>query len=41
MTRSRLFKLSALFALASALALVWWGWKAADASLLLLGARLC
>ncbi len=32
---------AALIVLAGALALVWWGWQTADASLLLLGVRLC
>lgn len=41
MSRLHLFKLAALLALAGALALVWWGWHSADASLLLLGTRLC
>ncbi|MGR2737356.1 hypothetical protein ACUY1T_02770 [Billgrantia sp. Q4P2] len=36
-----LVKLAALLALGVALALVWWGWQTADASLLLLGTRLC
>ncbi len=41
MIRLHLLKLAALGALGVALALVWWGWQAADASLLLLGVRLC
>lgn len=41
MRRIYLVKLAALLALGGALALIWWGWQAADASLLLLGARLC
>ena len=41
MTRTRLLKLVALLVMAGALSLVWWGWQHADASLLLLGARLC
>lgn len=34
-------KLAALVALAGVLALVWWGWQIADASLILLGFQLC
>ncbi|WP_281270151.1 hypothetical protein [Billgrantia lactosivorans] len=41
MNRARRVKLAALLALGGALALVWWGWHAVDASLLLLGTRLC
>ena len=41
MTRMHLFKLVAATAIAGALALAWWGWQTADASLLLLGMRLC
>lgn len=41
MTQTRSLKLVTLLAMASVLALAWWGWQNADASLLLLGARLC
>ncbi|EWG99958.1 hypothetical protein [Halomonas sp. BC04] len=41
MTQMLLLKLVAATTIAGALALVWWGWQAADASLLLLGTRLC
>lgn len=41
MSRFHLIKLAALLALAGALALVWWGWQTADASLMLFGMRLC
>jgi hypothetical protein len=41
MKRYPLVKLATLIVLAGALALVWWGWQTADASLLLLGVRLC
>ncbi|WP_276308784.1 hypothetical protein [Billgrantia endophytica] len=37
----RLFKLTAAALVAGALSLVWWGWQMADASMLLLGMRLC
>lgn len=40
-TGHRLLRLSAVLAIAGALALAWWGWQASDASLLLLGSRLC
>jgi hypothetical protein len=39
--RYPLLKLAALLVLTGALALVWWGWQTADASMLLLGVRLC
>ncbi|MGQ4877201.1 hypothetical protein ACOJCM_01340 [Billgrantia sp. LNSP4103-1] len=41
MSRIPTCKLAALLALGGALALAWWGWQNADASLLLLGSRLC
>ncbi|WP_444677928.1 hypothetical protein [Halomonas sp. E19] len=41
MIRLHLTTLAALSALTATLALVWWGWQTADASLLLLGVRLC
>ncbi|WP_258801658.1 hypothetical protein [Halomonas sp. DQ26W] len=41
MSRHYLVKIAAMLALGGALALVWWGWQTADASLLLLGVRLC
>jgi hypothetical protein len=41
MSRFHPLRLAALLALAGALSLVWWGWQVADASLLLLGSRLC
>lgn len=42
MTHSRkLLILSAMLGGAALLALTWWGWQISDASLLLLGARLC
>ncbi|WP_267285429.1 hypothetical protein [Billgrantia pellis] len=41
MSRLHVLKTAALLALGVALALVWWGWQNADASLLLLGTRLC
>ncbi|MFW3613211.1 hypothetical protein [Billgrantia antri] len=41
MSRIQLVKAAALLALGVALALLWWGWQNADASLLLLGTRLC
>lgn len=39
--RLPLFRLALLGAMTGVLALVWWGWQTADASLLLLGVRLC
>ncbi|EWH01984.1 hypothetical protein [Halomonas sp. BC04] len=41
MTRMLLLKLVAAAAITGALTLAWWGWQTADASLLLLGTRLC
>jgi hypothetical protein len=41
MNRIYLVKLAALLALGGTLALVWLAWQTADASLLLLGTRLC
>lgn len=41
MTQTLLFKLVSALAITGALALAWWGWQTADASLLLLGTRLC
>lgn len=41
MTSLILIRLAAVLLTASALTLAWWGWQAADASLLLLGSRLC
>ncbi|WP_269476081.1 hypothetical protein [Billgrantia diversa] len=41
MSRTQSVKFAALLALGAALALAWWGWQTADASLLLLGTRLC
>lgn len=41
MIHRHLVPLAATAVAAGALALAWWGWQAADASLLLLGSRLC
>ncbi|WP_277345645.1 hypothetical protein [Billgrantia bachuensis] len=41
MSRIQSVRLAVLLTLGAALALAWWGWQAADASLLLLGTRLC
>ncbi|AMD01049.1 hypothetical protein [Halomonas chromatireducens] len=41
MTQTLLLKLVAAAAITGALALAWWGWQSADASMLLLGMRLC
>ncbi len=41
MTQILLIKLAATAAITGALTLAWWGWQTADASLLLLGTRLC
>nr|WP_300999968.1 hypothetical protein [Halomonas sp.] len=39
--RLSLFRLALLGVMTGVLALTWWGWQNADASLLLLGMRLC
>lgn len=41
MTRLKWMPLAATLLAAVVLAVAWWGWQAADASLLLLGSRLC
>ncbi|MDR5863693.1 hypothetical protein QC758_12035 [Halomonas campisalis] len=41
MTRLVLIRLAAAALTVAALVLGWWGWQVADASLLLLGSRLC
>ncbi|SFU73188.1 hypothetical protein [Halomonas korlensis] len=41
MTRRHFIPIAALLGTAAATALAWWGWQVADASLLLLGSRLC
>ncbi|WP_268248461.1 hypothetical protein [Halomonas urumqiensis] len=41
MTRRTWMPLTATLLAAVVLALAWWGWQSADASLLLLGSRLC
>ncbi|MFY0990649.1 hypothetical protein [Halomonas sp. C05BenzN] len=41
MTQRHLAALAAAAVASGALALAWWGWHSLDASLLLLGSRLC
>jgi len=41
MTRRALAWLAAALTAGGALALAWWGWQVSDASLILLGSRLC
>ncbi|WP_276208181.1 hypothetical protein [Halomonas sp. NO4] len=41
MTRLFLARLAAALLAAGVLTLAWWGWQVGDASLLLLGSRLC